>query len=159
LVENQFMTDTVNTNEIAAAPWDEEHVKALLNFPRYPVRLIQEEPWQSWVSQRGGLKAVYDFLRNYALSPSHRRILDVVLANPEEIADVYAGHLNISRATYFYRLRELLPAVVHPTLPPLPKRLAHRTHQRYLLLSPLWSAQNRSLSILLHSFYRKMYVC
>jgi predicted ATPase len=95
------------------APWNEERVKALLNFPRYPLRLIQEEPWQSWISRGGGLRAVYDYLRAYSFSPSHRRILEVVLSRPEEVSDVYADTLNISRATYFYRLRELLPAVVH----------------------------------------------
>lgn len=93
--------------------WDEEHAKALLHFPRYPVRLLQEDPWQAWITQRGGFKAVYSYLQNYLFSPSHRRILDVVLSSPDEISDVYAERLNISRATYFYRLRELLPAVVN----------------------------------------------
>jgi predicted ATPase len=98
----------------SAAPdiWDDEHVKVLLRFPRYPLRLIQQEPWQSWINQRGGLKAVYAYLRDYAFSPSHSRILDVVLSNPEAVADVYADRLSMSRATYFYRLRELLPAIV-----------------------------------------------
>ena len=93
-------------------PWDEEHVKALLHFPRYPFRLIQEEPWQSWLAQRGGLKAVYEFLQTIPLAPSQQRILEVVLSNPEEISDVYAYHLNVSRATYFYHLKELIPALV-----------------------------------------------
>jgi hypothetical protein len=98
----------------SAAPdiWDDEHVKVLLRFPRYPLRLIQQEPWQTWINQRGGLKAVYAYLRDYAFSPSHSRILDVVLSNPEAVADVYADRLSMSRATYFYRLRELLPAIV-----------------------------------------------
>jgi predicted ATPase len=34
-----------------------------------------------------------------------------VLSNPEAVADVYADRLNISRSTYFYQLRELVPAV------------------------------------------------
>ena len=92
--------------------WDDEHVKALLHFPRFPIRLIQQEPWQSWIGQQGGLKAVYAYFKSYPLSPSHRRILDVVLSNPEAIADVYASQLNISRATYFYQLRDLVPALV-----------------------------------------------
>src|SRR5687767_4106730 len=99
-------------DEKSVGPWDEDHVKALLHFPRYPVRLIQEEPWQTWISQRGGLKAIYQYLENYSFPPSHRRILEVVLSHPEAVSDVYADQLNISRATYFYRLRELLPAVV-----------------------------------------------
>src|SRR6185436_910913 len=93
-------------------PWDEEHVKALLRFPRFPMRLIQQDPWQAWISQHGGLKGVYAYLQNYPLAPSHRRILEVVLSNPEAVADVYANSLNMSRATYFYRLRELVPALV-----------------------------------------------
>src|SRR5688572_27356576 len=98
--------------ETMAGTWDDEHVKALLHFPRFPMRLIQHEPWQAWIGQRGGLKAVYAYLQNYPLAPTHRRILDVVLSNPEAIADVYADRLNISRATYFYQLRELVPALV-----------------------------------------------
>lgn len=98
--------------EIRTGAWDDEHVKALLHFPRFPIRLIQHEPWQTWIGQRGGLKAVYAYLQNYPLAPTHRRILDVVLSNPEAIADVYADRLNISRATYFYQLRELVPALV-----------------------------------------------
>ncbi len=94
------------------AVWDDEHVKALLHFPRFPVRLIQHDPWQSWIGQRGGLKAVIDYLQSYPFQPSHRRILDVVLSTPESVADVYADRLSISRATYFYQLRELIAAVV-----------------------------------------------
>jgi predicted ATPase len=93
------------------AVWDEEHVKALLHFPRFPVRLIQQEPWQSWIGKRGGLKLVIDYLQGYPFQPSHRRILDVVLSNPESVADVYADRLNISRATYFYQLRELITTI------------------------------------------------
>jgi len=92
--------------------WDDEHVKALLHFPRFPVRLIQHDPWQSWIGQRGGLRTVIDYLHNYPFQPSHRRILEVVLSTPESVADVYADRLNISRATYFYQLRELIAAIV-----------------------------------------------
>ena len=91
--------------------WEDEHVKALLHFPRFPVRLIQQEPWQTWIGQRGGLKAIMDYLQKYPFQPSHRRILDVVLSTPESVADVYADRLNISRSTYFYQLRELVTAV------------------------------------------------
>jgi predicted ATPase len=91
--------------------WDDEHVKALLHFPRFPVRLIQQEPWQSWIGKRGGLKSVIEYLQQYPLQPSHRRILEVVLSNPESVADVYADRLNISRATYFYQLRELITTI------------------------------------------------
>jgi predicted ATPase len=96
----------------SAGPWDEEHVKALLHFPRFPARLIQNDPWQAWIVRHGGLKSVFAYLQKYPLSPSHRRILEVVLSSPDEISDVYANRLNISRATYFYQLRELLPFLV-----------------------------------------------
>lgn len=106
------MEQNLRQTETLTGTWDDEHVKALLHFPRFPIRLIQHEPWQSWIGQRGGLKAVYAYLQNYPLTPTHRRILDVVLSNPEAVADVYADRLNISRATYFYQLRELVPALV-----------------------------------------------
>jgi predicted ATPase len=93
------------------AVWEDEHVKALLHLPRFPIRLIQQEPWQSWIGERGGLKSIHDYLQNYPFPPTQRRILDVVLSNPESVADVYADRLNISRATYFYQLRELVPAI------------------------------------------------
>lgn len=96
---------------LITAVWDEEHIKALLHFPRFPVRLIQQEPWQSWIGQHGGLKAIHTYLQGYPFPPSHRRILDVVLSNPESVAGVYADRLSISRATYFYQLRELVTAI------------------------------------------------
>ena len=117
------------------AIWDDEHVKALLHIPRFPVRLIQQEPWQSWIGQRGGQKSVYDYLQSYPFSPSHRRILDVILSTPEAVADVYADRLCISRATYFYQLRELTAAIsqalnywerAEQTAEALPRRL--QTH-------------------------------
>src|SRR6266498_1244843 len=94
-----------------SAVWDDEHIKSLLHFPRFPIRLIQCEPWQSWIGQRGGLKAIQSYLQNYPFTPTHRRILDVVLSNPESVSDVYADRLNISRATYFSQLRELVTAI------------------------------------------------
>jgi predicted ATPase len=103
---------TLNRNIIVTGPWDEEHVKALLHFPRFPIRLIQQDPWQSWIGERGGLKAIQDFLQDYPFSPSHRRVLDVVLSNPECVSEVYAYRLNISRATYFYQLREFVTAIL-----------------------------------------------
>ncbi len=106
------MEPTSRNYESAPGTWDDEHVKALLHFPRFPIRLIQQDPWQSWIGQRGGLKAVFAYLQTYPFMPTHRRILDVVISNPEAVADVYAVRLNISRATYFYQLRELIPAVV-----------------------------------------------
>jgi predicted ATPase len=105
------MEPILKRSEIITGAWDDEHVKALLHFPRFPIRLIQQEPWQSWIGERGGLKAVSEYLDTYPFTPSHRRILDVVLSNPEAVADVYADRLNISRATYFYQLRELVTAI------------------------------------------------
>ena len=92
--------------------WDDVHVKALLHLPRFPIRLIQQDPWQAWIGRRGGLRSVLTYLQNYPMCPTHRRILDVVLENPEAIADVYADQLNVSRATYFYQLREFTAVLV-----------------------------------------------
>ena len=105
------MESLIKSRYSVTAVWDDEHVKSLLHFPRFPVRLIQQEPWQSWIGNRGGLKSVIEYLEQYPFQPSHRRILDVVLSTPESVADVYADRLNISRATYFYQLRELITAI------------------------------------------------
>jgi predicted ATPase len=107
----QIMESLTKSQVPIMAVWDDEHVKALLHFPRFPVRLIQQEPWQSWIGKRGGLKSVIEYLQQYPFQPSHRRILEVVLSNPEAVADVYADRLNISRATYFYQLRELITTI------------------------------------------------
>ncbi len=115
-----------NKNHLSVpGPWDEEHVKALLHFPRFPIRLIQQEPWQTWIGEHGGLKAVLDYLQEYPFTPGHRRMLDVIVANPEAVAEVYADRLNISRATYFYKLREMITEVFqalnHWDFPQLPR--------------------------------------
>ncbi len=94
-------------------PWDEEHIKALLRFPRYPLRLLHAEPWQTWINQRGGLAHIYNYLNRYTFVASQQRILCVILATPEATADFYADQLSISRTTYFHRLTELLPAVAY----------------------------------------------
>jgi predicted ATPase len=105
------MESLTESHTPAVAVWDDEHIKSLLHFPRFPIRLIQCEPWQSWIGQRGGLKAIQSYLQNYPFTPTHRRVLDVVLSNPESVSDVYADRLNISRATYFSQLRELVTAI------------------------------------------------
>lgn len=107
----QVMESLTKSHVPLNAVWDDEHVKALLHFPRFPVRLIQQEPWQTWIGKRGGLKSVIEYLQQYPFQPSHRRILEVVLSTPESVADVYADRLNISRATYFYQLRELITTI------------------------------------------------
>ena len=111
MVRWALMESLTKSRYSVTAVWDDEHVKSLLHFPRFPVRLIQQEPWQSWIGNRGGLKSVIEYLEQYPFQPSHRRILDVVLSTPESVADVYADRLNISRATYFYQLRELITAI------------------------------------------------
>ncbi len=105
------METVFKRNETMTGPWSDEHVKALLRFPRFPSRLIQQELFQTWIGQRGGLKAIFSYLQAYPFAPTQRRILEVILSNPEAVADVYADRLNISRATYFYQLREFVPAI------------------------------------------------
>ena len=105
------MKPATKQSETRMGLWDDDHVKVLLHFPRFPIRLIQQDPWQSWIGQRGGMKAVIEYLQVYPFSPSHGRFLEVVLANPESVAEVYADQLNISRATYFYQLRGFIAAV------------------------------------------------
>jgi len=105
------MESRLKRRATVSGTWDEDHVKALLHFPRFPHRLIQQEPWQSWIGQRGGMRAVLAYLQAYPLSPSHQRIFEVVLSCPEATSDIYASRLHISRATYFYQLRELISAL------------------------------------------------
>ncbi len=87
--------------------WDAKHVKALLRLRQYPARLIQVEPWQTWIQQRGGLKDVLDQLRKTPLSPNQEQILNIVLAHPDASARFYCSKLNLSSSAYFFRLKDL----------------------------------------------------
>jgi predicted ATPase len=87
--------------------WDEKRLKALLRLHQYPARLIQVEPWQTWIEQRGGLERVLDHLRNHPLSPNQEQILNIVLAHPDASARFYYSRLNLSPSAYFFRLKEL----------------------------------------------------
>ncbi len=96
------MTDT-------NAIWDETHLKALLQLLRSPFHLIQAPPWDGWIQQHGGLKAVYDYLLNLEeLTQEQRQLLRVILEHPHQDADLYAVYTNISRKTYFRSLHKLL---------------------------------------------------
>ncbi len=89
--------------------WDETHLKALLRLPRFPARLIQQDPWRTWIRENGGLSAIHAYLRACDLSPEQHQLLDVILAQPYTSTRVYARQLNVSATTYFKYLRELLP--------------------------------------------------
>jgi hypothetical protein len=91
--------------------WDEPHLKALLRRHQYPVRLIEQDPWRSWMEARGGLPAVQAYLKTCDLLPHHRRMLDLFLTTPNAFGRFYAHQLNVSYATYFRHLRELLSSL------------------------------------------------
>ena len=92
--------------------WDEKHVKALLGLRRYPLRMIQAEPWQSWVRQRGGLIQVRQALRSGPLSPNQRKLLDLILEHPDASVMLYRSRLNVSQSTYFAYLSDLIQALL-----------------------------------------------
>lgn len=94
-------------SSFSTAIWDAKHLKALLHLRQYPVRLIQVEPWQTWIEQRGGLERVLDRLRNNPLPPTQQQILNIILAHPDASAKFYCKRLNISPSAYFFRLKEL----------------------------------------------------
>ncbi len=102
---------TMHTSTIRDGIWDDRHVKALLRFARSPMQLIQQNPWHSWIGERGGLKAVYAWLAEYPFAHTHRRMIEVVLKTPEAVADVYADMLHMSRATFFNHLPGAIAAV------------------------------------------------
>ncbi len=92
--------------------WDERHLKSLLRLPRFPVRLIQQEPWRAWLGEHGGFSGAHAYLQSADLSPEQRKVLDIILANPYASARIYARQLNVSARTYFKYLRELLPGLL-----------------------------------------------
>ncbi|MCX7682295.1 MAG: AAA family ATPase, partial [Anaerolineae bacterium] len=92
--------------------WDEPHLKALLRISRYPFNLIAHPPWYSWIAARGGLSAVYNYLRTCTLPEELHRLLETILAHPYAQAELYADKLFISRRTYFRQLDELVQALL-----------------------------------------------
>jgi len=95
-----------------AVIWDEAHLKALLRLPRYPFSMLTQPPWQEWIEARGGLVAVYEYLRTCLLSDEQRSLLDTILKYPGAPAEWYADRLYISRRTYFRRLEELIQTLL-----------------------------------------------
>lgn len=92
--------------------WDEKHIKALLRLRQYPIRLIQTEPWHTWIEQRGGPERVLETLRNNPLPLNQEQILNTILAHPDASADFYYSKLNLSPSAYFFRLKELIRSLL-----------------------------------------------
>lgn len=91
--------------------WDEKHVKALLGLRRYPLRMIQAEPWRAWLERRGGIKRVMEHLRAEPLSMNQKQLLEVILAHPDASSVFYAGKLHLGQSAYFARLDDLAQAL------------------------------------------------
>src|SRR5664279_1973655 len=92
--------------------WDEKHLKSLLGLRRYSLRIIQAEPWQSWIKQRGGLIQVRQTLRDSPLSPSQRKLLDLILEHPDASVVLYRSRLNVSQSSYFVYLGDLIQTLL-----------------------------------------------
>jgi predicted ATPase len=89
---------------LSALVWDEKHLKALLRLHHHPMHLIQVEPWQTWIEQRGGLERVLNHLRGAAFPPNQEQIFNIIQAHPNESARFYYRKLNIGASAYFSRL-------------------------------------------------------
>lgn len=92
--------------------WDEKHLKALLRIRRYPLRLIQEMPWQAWIEQRGGEKQVVEHLRTSPLPHDYKQLLELILAHPNTSTLLYAKKLNMGHSSYFVQLKGLVQALL-----------------------------------------------
>ncbi|MBN1429495.1 MAG: tetratricopeptide repeat protein [Anaerolineae bacterium] len=93
--------------------WDVKHFKALLGLPRFPLRFLQEEPWQSWIEQRGGLGAVRGYLlTDCNLSPDQQELLQIVFDDPGAPTQYYSDRLNISPSTFFRQIIALAHIVI-----------------------------------------------
>ena len=99
-------------SSFSAPIWDEKHLKALLRLRQYPIRLIQMEPWHTWINQRGGTERVLDYLRNNPLPINQEQILNTILTHPDASADFYCSKLNLSPSAYFFRLKELIRSLL-----------------------------------------------
>ena len=105
--------------------WTLERVQDLLQHPQ---RVLREEPTRSALGQRGGLEAMYSWLRTLPLGPDERRLLEALLDQPGESVANYAVRLGIHVTTYHRHMRRLHTTLVdflnQDTLTPLaPQRL------------------------------------
>jgi predicted ATPase len=107
-VNRQKYVKTDRPSRSFDALWDEKHLKALLGLRRHPLRLIQQEPWQTWIEQRGGISHVLTYLRHSPLTRSQRQLLDTILAHPNTSVPFYCNKLNMSQSTYFVHLNDLI---------------------------------------------------
>lgn len=87
--------------------WDDKHLKAVLRLPRYPLVLIEQEPWYTWVENHGGLRAVHDYLSDCSLPPHEQELLTLILRHPGASVQFYCERLCISRRTYANYLNSL----------------------------------------------------
>lgn len=103
MMENRLL----DHSSFSTLVWDEKHLKALLRLSHYPLRLIQVEPWRTWLEEHGGFERVLEYLHNSPLPPNQAQILDLVLAHPDASTRFYYSKLNISSSAYFSRLKDL----------------------------------------------------
>lgn len=80
--------------------WDDKHLKAVLRLPRYPLTLIEQEPWRTWIEQHGGLRAVHEYLNACSLPPHEKELLALIVRHPGASVQFYCERLCISRRTY-----------------------------------------------------------
>ncbi len=102
----------MNSSSPTSVLWDEKHVKALLGLRRNFLHLMQAEPWQSWLHQRGGLNQVRQTLRNGTLLPNQHKLLHLILDHPDSSTTFYADKLSISPSSYFIYLNNLIQALI-----------------------------------------------
>lgn len=91
--------------------WDEKHVKALLGLRRYPLSLVQMEPWHSWLTAHGGIGHILEYLRSAPFSTSQKELLGLILAQPDASPIFFAGKLHLGQSAYFLRLADLIRAI------------------------------------------------
>jgi len=89
------------------AIWDDKHLKAVLRLPRYPLTLIEEEPWHTSIERHGGLRAVHDYLSACSLPLHEQELLTLILRHPGASVQFYCERLCISRRTYANYLNSL----------------------------------------------------
>lgn len=92
--------------------WDDPHLKALLHLPRYPKRLLEQEPYASWLRERGGLSAVRLSLRKAPLKPILGQLLEMILSGSSTPPFRRAAALHVSQSTYFRYLDALIAALL-----------------------------------------------
>jgi CheY-like chemotaxis protein len=90
-------------NNTVSLTWDAKHIKYLLFSPA----MLTDDPWGTWIRERGGIDALFNRLRSVSLDDQQRALLLLILDNPFHWHREYDQQFGKSPSTRYRHLSEL----------------------------------------------------